>query len=198
MPLQKQTVFFMYLANNPTKVFCLEAVKEISDNQDSAVFPMLEQLVRNHSLVNVYKAVDTIDDFEAALNTLLYEDRNFKDYDLVYFVCQGEQNEIRINEYTYTLEEIAELFEGRLKGKILHFANTKVLNLDEDNAQYFLDVTGAKAISGYQHHSFMNSFVLDHHFLALHLQTDNPSELVETLFDKHYGLCSALGFHLYY
>src|SRR5690606_8067728 len=112
--------------------------------------------------------------------------------------CQGEQNEIRINEYTYTLEEIAELFEGILKGKILHFANTKVLNLDEDNAQYFLNVIGAKVISVYQQHIFMNCFVLDQYCLGLHLQTDSPSELVVTLFDNHYGLCSALGFHLYY
>jgi len=188
----------MYLADNSAKVFCLECVNEVLDSTESAVFPLLEHLVRKHALVNVYKAVDSIDDFEQAINILLYEDRNFKDYNLLYFVCEGENNEIRINYYSYSLEEIAELFEGKLKGKTLHFANTKILNLDEDNAQYFLDVTGAKAISGYKQSGLMNSFVLDHHFLALHLHTNNPVELVEELFDKHYDLCTILGFHLYY
>jgi hypothetical protein len=28
-----------------------------------------------------------------------------------------------------------------MKGKILHFANSKVLDLSNDEAQYFLDVT---------------------------------------------------------
>ena len=188
----------MYLTNNPTKVFCLEVVKEISDTQDSAVFPMLEQLVCNHNLVNVYKAVDTIDGFEEALNMLLYEDRNFKDYNLLYFICGGRENEIIVNDYLYTLEEIAEMFEGKLKGKILHFANYKTLNLDSETAQYFLDVTGAKAISGYQQQSFTSSMLLDYHFFSLYPDFDDVTDVVESLFQKHYALCNNLGFHLYY
>ncbi|UUV21828.1 DUF6642 family protein [Paenimyroides aestuarii] len=188
----------MYLPNEQSKVFCLECVSAVNDTAESAVFPLLEQLVQNHHIVNVYKAVDSIDDFENSLNVLLYEDRNFKDYDLLYFICGGTENEIIVNDYLYTLEEIAELFEGKLKGKILHFANSKTLNLDSETAQYFLDVTGAKAISGYQHQNFTSSILLDYHFLALHIHFTDVTELVEELFQKHYALCTNLGFHLYY
>jgi hypothetical protein len=52
-----------------------------------------------------------------------------------------------LNEYYYTLEE-AEILEEN-EGKILHFANSKVLDLSNDEAQYFLDVTETRAISGY-------------------------------------------------
>lgn len=188
----------MYLTNDQSKLFCLECVNEIKENADSTVFPMLEQLVRNFSLVNVYKAVDTIEDFENALNTLLYEDRNFKDYNLLYFVCSGIGNELVINDYSYSLEEIAELFEGKLKGKILHFANTKILNLDSETAQYFLDVTGAKAVSGYQDKSFTSSMLLDYYLFSLYPNYEDVTDVVEELFQKHYALCTNLGFHLYY
>ena len=188
----------MYLSNEQLKLFCLECVKSVDESADSKIFPLLEQLVKQHNIVNVYKAVDSIEDFEESLNTLLYEDRNFKDYDLLYFICGGRENEIIVNDYLYTLEEIAEMFEGKLKGKILHFANSKTLNLDSETAQYFLDVTGAKAISGYQQQSFTSSMLLDYHFFSLYPDFDDVTDVVEALFQKHYTLCTNLGFHLYY
>src|SRR5690606_9624251 len=188
----------MYLSNDQLKLFCLECVKTVDESVESKIFPLLEQLVKQHSMVNVYKAVDFIEEFENSLNTLLYEDRNFKDYDLLYFICGGSENEIIVNDYLYTLEEIAELFEGKLKGKILHFANSKTLNLDSETAQYFLDVTGAKAISGYQDQSFTSSMLLDYHFFSLYPDFYDVTDVVEALFQKHYALCINLGFHLYY
>ena len=62
-------------------------------------------------------------------------------YEIIYLVITGEANSICLNDYYYSLQEIAEIFEGRLKGKILHFSNAKVLDLDEEEAQYFLDIT---------------------------------------------------------
>jgi hypothetical protein len=53
-----------------------------------------------------------------------------------------------------------------MKGKILHFANSKVLDLSNDEAQYFLDVT-ERAISGYgTSSSTLTSSVLDTIFLV--------------------------------
>ena len=188
----------MYLANDQLKLFCLECVKTVDESAESKIFPLLEQLVKNHSIVNVYKAVDSIEDFEESLNTLLYEDRNFKDYDLLYFICGGTENEIIVNDYIYTLEEIAELFEGKLKGKILHFANSKTLNLDSETAQYFLDVTGAKAISGYDKPIPILSTILDNLYFSLYQEYDDVVDLVEILFEKQYALASSMGFTLYY
>lgn len=188
----------MYLSNNQTKIFCLESVPVVNDFNQSSIFPILVQLVKNHGIVNVYKAIDDIEGFENSLNTLLYEDRNFKDYDLLYFICEGSENKILVNGYLYTLEEIAELFEGKLTGKILHFANSKSLNINSETAQYFLDVTGAKAISGYTNTHHINSHLLDYYFIAQHIHFSDVTELVENLFEKHYGLCTNLGFQLFY
>lgn len=188
----------MYLPNEQSQLFCLECVEDSQENNTSDVFPMLEQLVLQHSIVNVYKTCDSIETFEENLGILLYEDRDFKHYDLLYFVCSGAENQIEIDGYFYSLEEIAELFEDKLKGKIVHFANTKSLQLDSETAQYFLDITGAKALSGYKHTHHFASFVLDFHFFALYQKINEVTELVETLYENHYALCTTLGFELYY
>jgi hypothetical protein len=54
-----------------------------------------------------------------------------------------------------------------MKGKIFTFCKFKVLDLSNDEAQYFLDVTGARAISGYgTSSSTLTSSVLDTLFLV--------------------------------
>ena len=188
----------MYLPTETAKLFCLEGVRDERYASESRFLPMLEQLVLQHGVVNVHKTFDSIENFEESLNVLLYDDNGFKDYELIYLICSGAENQIEIDGYAYNLEEIAELFEGKLKGKIVHFANGKALNIDTETSQYFIDVTGAKALSGYSHNHFVSSALLDFHFFALYQETDDVKEVVETLFQKHYALCTQLGFHLFY
>jgi hypothetical protein len=86
-----------------------------------------------------------------------------------------------------------------MKGKIIHFANTKTLELTNDEAQFFLDVTGAKAISGYgAKYTNLKSYNLDLEFFKLFQDNENIDEVVETLFENHYALCKVLDFRLYY
>jgi hypothetical protein len=111
----------------------------------------------------------------------------------------GEGNTICLNEYYYSLEEIAELFEGKMTGKILHFANAKALDLSEEEAQYFLDITGARAVSGYGARSHkLTSSALDKAFFSLFEEQNNVVEIVEELYQKYYALCKLLDFRLYY
>ena len=112
---------------------------------------------------------------------------------------EGESNSICLNNYFYSLQEIAEIFEGRLAGKILHFSNAKVLDLDEEEAQYFLDITGAMAISGYGNEfDGISSSNLDKAFFSLFKEDDNMFEVVEELHKRHYDVCTLLDFRLYY
>jgi hypothetical protein len=111
----------------------------------------------------------------------------------------GGGNSICVNDYYYSLEEMAELFEGKLTGKIVHFANIKELDLDVEEAQYFIDVTGARALSGYgmSDHT-VSSINLDKAFFSLCQDEDNVIHIVEELHEKHYNLCKQLDFRLYY
>lgn len=181
-------------------IFCLEGVSDIENNTATEVVKSLEKLAFNQGISSIYKACDTIEGLEESLNTLLYDDHNFKDYEIIYLVMKGEANNICLHDYYYSLEEIAELFEGKMKGKILHFANSKILDLNEEEAQYFLDITGARAISGYgsTYNKIASSSTIDKAFFSLYQDNDDLTEVVEELYQKHYALCQLLDFRLYY
>lgn len=180
-------------------IFCLEAVPDIETEITTEVLKNLEELALATGTNSIYKTCDTIEGLEESLGTLLYDDHNFKNYEIIYLVMPGEENNICLNNYYYSLEEIAELFEGKMKGKIIHFANAKPLDLTNDEAQYFLDVTGARAISGYGEVSYkLTSIQLDKVFFSLCQEEDDLIEIVEALHEKHYTACKLLDFRMYY
>lgn len=180
-------------------IFCLEGVPDVETNTITAVDKNLERLAIEEGIASIYKTCDTIEGLEESLTVLLYDDHNFKNYKIIYLVMQGEASTICLNDYYYSLEEIAELFEGKMRGKIVHFANAKVLDLDQEQSQYFLDITGAKAISGYGlADKNTNSHILDKAFFSLCHELDDVVEIVEELHQKQYALCKLLDFRLYY
>lgn len=179
-------------------VFCLEVLDNVNTISKSVVLQWLEQLAAQYTITNVYQSCDDIEDFETSLQILLREDKRFMQYNILYFVLEGSRNQIEINNYYYSFEEIAELFEGKLQDKIIHFANSFILNIDEEQAQYFIDVTGAKGISGYGFQAPIFSTVLDGFYFNLCQQYDDPIELVETLFEEKYALAKSLDFRFYY
>ncbi|MFV8339631.1 DUF6642 family protein [Flavobacterium sp. LB3P21] len=185
--------------DSDTFIFCLEAVPDIETDTITEVVKNLELLASEQGITSIYKTCDTIEGLEESLNALLYEDHNFKNYEIIYLVMPGEGNTICINDYYYSLEEIAELFEGKLAGKILHFANAKALDLSQEEAQYFLDITGARAVSGYGAKSHKSTSIkLDRAFFSLFEEQDNVIENVEELHQKYYAVCKLLDFRLYY
>lgn len=180
-------------------IFCLEGVRDMETAKLTETQENLEQLAMQYGVVSIYKTCDTIEGLEASLNALVMDDHHFKDYEIIYLVMTGEANSICLNDYYYSLQEIAELFEGKLKGKILHFSNAKVLDLDEEEAQYFLDITNAKAVSGYGNEfNGLSSSNLDKAFFNLFKEDDNMLDVVEELHQRHYNVCKLLDFRLYY
>ncbi|MFD0991869.1 DUF6642 family protein [Tenacibaculum geojense] len=180
-------------------IFCLEGVSDVEISKTTETQLKLEELTMQYGIASIYKTCDTIEGLETSLNTLVLDDHYFKNYEIIYLVITGEANSICLNNYYYSLQEVAEIFEGSLKDKILHFSNAKVLDLDEEEAQYFLDITGAKAISGYGNEfNGISSANLDKVFFNLFNQDDNMFDVVEKLYQKHYKLCTLLDFRLYY
>ena len=180
-------------------IYCLEAVHDIETDAVTEAQKSLEQLTMQYGVASIYKTCDTIEGLEDSLHALVLDDHNFIDYEVIYLVITGEANSICLNDYYYSLQEIAEIFEGRLKGKILHFSNAKVLNLDEEEAQYFLNITGAKGISGYGNEcNEITSSNLDKAFFNLFKEDENMLDVIEELHQRHYAACKLLDFRLYY
>lgn len=184
--------------NRDKFIFCLEGVFDADKEEQTQVLGYLEKLAFDQKITSIYKACDTIEGLEESLTTLLFDDNNFSAYEIIYLVMPGEANSICLNDYLYSLEEIAELFEGKMKDKIIHFSNTKIVDLEADEAQYFLDISGARAISGYGVTSSTKSYALDKVFFELCQKEDDVIDVVEALFEKHYALCQLLDFRLYY
>lgn len=198
--LEKRTQVPQEYDDNPDKfIYCLEGVPDVETTQITEVQKSLEELALQFGVASIYQTCDTIEGLEASLNTLIMDDHYFKEYEIIYLVMTGEANSICLNNYYYSFQEIAELFEGKLRGKILHFSNAKILDLDEEEAQYFLDITNAKAVSGYGNaYSGLSSANLDKVFFNLFNEDDDLFNVVEELHQKHYTACKVLDFRLYY
>ncbi|WP_031429019.1 DUF6642 family protein [Flavimarina sp. Hel_I_48] len=180
-------------------IYCLEGVADVDTIQITEVQKSLEALALQYGVASIYQTCDTIEGMEASLNTLIMDDHYFKEYEIIYLVMTGEANSICLNDYYYSFQEIAELFEGKLRGKIVHFSNAKVLDLDEEEAQYFLDITNAKAVSGYGYaYDGLSSSNLDKVFFNLFNEDDDLFNVVEELHQKHFTACKLLDFRMYY
>ena len=185
--------------NTEKFIYCLEAVNDIETDEVTEAQKKLEDLAMQYGVASIYKTCDTIEGLESSLNALILDDHNFKDYEIIYLVIEGEANSICLNDYYYSLQEIAEIFEGRLEGKILHFSNAKILDLNEEEAQYFLDITGAKGVSGYGNElNGITSSNLDIAFFNLFNEDENMLDVVEELHQKYYKICKFLDFRMYY
>ncbi len=198
--LEKRTQVPQEYTDNPDKfIYCLEGVPDVDANQITEVQKSLEELALQFGVASIYQTCDTIEALEASLNTLIVDDHYFKEYEIIYLVMTGKANSICLNNYYYSFQEIAELFEGKLRGKILHFSNAKILDLDEEEAQYFLDITNAKAVSGYGNvYRGLSSANLDKVFFNLFNEDDDLFNVVEELHQKHYTACKVLDFRMYY
>ena len=84
-----------------SKLFCLESVPDVTSQTSRIILPSLEKLALQYNITNVYQTCDSIEGLEESLSTLLYEDRNFHDYEIIYFVFQGRDNNIIIDNYLF-------------------------------------------------------------------------------------------------
>ena len=198
--LEKRTQVPQNFEVDPDKfIYCLEGVEDVAFDVRTEVQKSLEELALQFGVASIYQTCDTIEGLEASLNTLIMDDHYFKEYEIIYLVMTGAANSISLNGYNYSFQEIAELFEGKLRGKIVHFSNAKVLDLDEEEAQYFLDITNARAVSGYGNaFSGVSSANLDKVFFNLFNEDDDIFNVVEELHQKHFTSCKVLDFRMYY
>lgn len=184
--------------NDEKFIFCLEAISDSETPTKTPTIYELEQLAL-HGIASIYNYCDSIEELEDRLGNLFYDDEHFTEYEIIYLVMQGTADNIELGNYTYNLEEIAELFEGKMNGKIIHFSNTKSLDLTEEAAHYFLAVSGARAVSGYGKDSVsMRSLPLDQLFFRLCQDEHELTDVVELMHEKHFAACKALDFRLYY
>ena len=73
-----------------------------------------------------------------------------EDLRVLYLACHGSPAEISLDGTdSITLDEVADLLQGRAKGKFLHIASCSTLAADESDLRRFCRVSGVSGLSGY-------------------------------------------------
>lgn len=186
------------MSTNKKNIFCLEGDWKENLKHKSSILPALELLELNTGIQSIYKTCGSYGEFEVRLKQILADKRKYDSFEIIYLAFHGRKNHIIIGEVDYSLEEIAKTFEGRLDGKMIHFGSCKTLSIGEEQAKYFLEVTGAKAISGYgKNVAFISSTVVDILFFEMFQKFERLHSIRDNM-HKHYGdLFRALDFKFY-
>src|SRR4029078_9738539 len=74
-----------------------------------------------------------------------------KDYPIMYFATHGIENALNFGkDAVITLDEIADLLEGKCERAIFYFGSCDTLNIDKRRVNAFLEKTRALAAIGYK------------------------------------------------
>ena len=88
--------------DNEKLIFCLEGVPDIETFTTTAVVKNLEQLAFEQGITSIYKTCGCIEGLEESLGNLLYEDHNFKNYEIIggnYYIYQCNNYNTYINYF---------------------------------------------------------------------------------------------------
>lgn len=134
---------------NKPGVVCFEGEwdDEKLDSRLSAE-PALRLLESAEYIRLVHRDVPTIDAFEFQIERWLRTKQ--RGYDLAYFSFHGSSKELYLPDgNTVTLDNLADMLDGRAQGKTLYFAACRVMAAPDEYLVDFCKRTGARAIAGY-------------------------------------------------
>ncbi len=179
-------------------IFCIEGNWAHSLKDKTSIKSALEFLEHNIDVKTIHKNSSTLDQFQELLNTSMQ--RTYKQYGIIYLAFHGNPGLLNIGKRKkITLDEIAEMLNGRAVDKIIHFGSCSTLNINGWDLRRFWKQTGALAISGYKTDiDFVPSTILDIAFFDF-CQKYRSIKSIETNFRKYYNpIAKKLGFKMIY
>jgi hypothetical protein len=89
------------------------------------------------------------------------KDRRVRTYGTIFFAFHGTRNGLEVGNADISLDDLAQQI-GTLPDGVVHLGSCSVLRRNEAAAQAFLDATGARLLSGYEHEvDWLDSASLD-------------------------------------
>ena len=129
-------------------IYCLEGSWHKTPRSNQSVKPILELLNTFHKVKYSYRRCLTKDEFINGLRTFTH--KRYSKYTILYVAYHGLKNGIYIGKEFITLKEIANVLEGKLYSKIVHFGSCSTLRTAEANILNFINRTDCSLISGYK------------------------------------------------
>ena len=129
-------------------IYCLEGNWNKNPRSNQSIKPILELLNTTLGVKYIYRKCNTKDEFLECLRQ--YTFKRYQNYTILYLAFHGRINRIRIDNEFITLKEIADVVEGKLMGKIVHFGSCSTLGTTESKIADFSTRTECLFISGYR------------------------------------------------
>lgn len=192
------------MSKSTHNIFCLETEWYFSKVRLQDPFssePLLMMMENTYDWKYVYRRVATREELTYSLRRLKLA--SFSSYDVVYLTFHGEQNCIILEgegkspqRYLVSFDELADILDGALAGKFVHFSSCETLSSELD-ARRFKRLTKAKLISGYTKTvNNMRSSIADLSYFDI-LQNYSSGYIKKAMLNKNKDLCNELGFVIY-
>ncbi len=129
-------------------VFCLEGAWNPDLKSKQSVRYMLQLLSAVEGLKHIHKDVATPEEFQFYLKR--WRQKLYRDHPILYLALHGRPQTVLLGKQPVSLDEIADLLEGRCERRIIHFGTCGTLATDRRNIQRFLRRTRAVAVCGFR------------------------------------------------
>lgn len=110
--------------------------------------PLLNWLKEYHQCDVIYRHILYKADLLYYLDYFRPTKREFKNHEIVYLACHGNEATIRLEDEDVELDDLAEIAGNFFEGRIVHFSSCNTL-ANPDAAMRFKVKTKAKLVSGY-------------------------------------------------
>ena len=129
-------------------IYCLEGFWFGAKDRTS-VFPVLDLLDRHEKIRNMYHRCATREELCFMLQRWGTKSIQ-KDYPILYLAAHGQESRLDFGgKAKITLDELAELLEGKCERTVVYFGSCSTLGIDKRHIKRFLEKTHALAAIGY-------------------------------------------------
>jgi hypothetical protein len=176
-------------------VYCLEGDWLDDLRKHVSVKPALEFMQLCSGIKYIHRNCATREQIGYYLKK--YSGKKYEKFSILYFAFHGEPHRIRLGKEWITLDELADLSEGLLRGKIIHFGTCSTINIDTRYIKKFLKATGALCVCGYATDiDFLPGSVFDLLLFEI-CQNYKDIRFIERDMRRYYGkLIKMLGFRM--
>ena len=129
-------------------IYCLEGNWDKHPRSTKSIRPILELLKTSSKVKYIYHRCLTKEEFLRHLSD--FTKLRYSNYSILYFAFHGRSNRIVLGKEEILLSELADVLEGKLNGKIVHFGSCSTLKTSQNNIDDFLNRTSCINISGYK------------------------------------------------
>jgi len=129
-------------------IFCIEGLWDPDLRVGSTVRPVLELLRLHEGVEYIHREYATREEFEFYIGK--WAQKTYDAYPILYLTSHGQEGGIELGGEFYSLDELAELLEGKCADRAIMFSSCTTLRLPKEKLTHLVAQTGALLVCGYR------------------------------------------------